>query len=117
MTQVHNKAGELVNSASTVSASVDANAAVSGNINLAVAAAAGLVLVGYSCRESAGSPAAAAFNITIGSPSGTEAVHVELAANASETKFFGDAGISAAAGISIEDVSGTYDISIYYKEL
>lgn len=98
-------------------ASVDVNAGVTADVDAAVAAATGLRLVGYSCRESAGTPAAAAFNIVNGATgaAGTSIVNVELAANASETVYFGDAGIDAANGISIDHVAGTVDVNLFYK--
>ncbi|MBL4707108.1 MAG: hypothetical protein JKY48_01530 [Flavobacteriales bacterium] len=118
MTQVHNKAGEVVNYGSTISASTDSNTSVTSNINNAVSSAGGLSLVGFSCAESAASPAAASFVIKHGGVSGgTNIIYVELAASSTDTKYFGDSGIACANGISIDWIAGEYDISLFYKVL
>jgi len=98
-------------------ASVDVNAAVSADVNAAVAAATGLRLMGYSAAENAGSPAIAEFEIVNGATgdAGTKLVHIHLAASASETVWFGDSGLDASDGISINDVTGTFNIHLYYK--
>ena len=84
---------------------------------LPFAAATGLRLMGYSCRESAGTPAVASFNIKHAATgaAGDQVVAVELAANGAETKWFGPQGIDVAtSGLSIEDVAGTYDVTLYH---
>lgn len=100
-----------------IPASVDANEGISADVEPAVAAATGLRLMGYSCREIAGTPAAAAFNIVHGATvsGGTNVVTVELAADKSETNWFGEAGIAADDGLSIDVVAGTVDVLLYYK--
>lgn len=112
---IHNKAGERTNLSDMFVASVDVNSGISADVEPAVAAQAGLTLCGYSCRESAGTPAVAAFNIVNGATvaGGTHAAVVELAANASETVWLG--GVDCSNGISIDIVSGTVDLLIYYK--
>ena len=96
---------------------VDVNAGTTADVDAAVAAATGLRLMGYSCRESAGTPAVAAFDIVNGATGagGTAIIAVELAANASETKWFGDTGIDASSGISINHSAGTVDVNLFYK--
>lgn len=98
-------------------AQYDVNAGISADVEPAVAAKTGLRLVGFACRESAGTPAVAAFNIVHGAAvSGGDAViPVELAANESKSEFFGAEGIGFADGISIEVVAGTVDVTLLYK--
>lgn len=74
----------------------------------------GLRLIGYSCREAAGS--AASFNIVDGATGsgGTQVVAVELAANTSETKWFGSEGLKIDNGLSIDVNSGTLDVTLYF---
>ncbi len=98
-------------------ASIDVNNGVIADVEPAVAAATGLVLLGYSCREVAGTPAAAAFNIIHGATvaGGVKTVVVELAANGSETVWFGPDGIAVDSGISIDIVAGAVDVEIFYK--
>lgn len=114
---LHNKAGETTNIGNMFAASVDVNTGISADVEPAIAAATGLRLIGYSCRESAGTPAVAAFNLVHGATvaGGSNVIAVELAANASETVFFGDAGIDCANGISIDVVAGTVDVNVIYK--
>jgi len=96
-------------------ASVDVNAGIIADVDAAVAAATGLRLMGYSARETAA--AAATFEIVNGATgaAGTTLVSVNLAASTSETIWFGDAGLDAESGLSIDDGTGTYDIALYYK--
>jgi hypothetical protein len=99
------------------SASVDQNSGISANVDAAVAAATGLRLMGYSCREIAGSAAVASFTIqhSATGAAGTQLVAVELAANGSETKWFGPQGLDcAASGLSINRVAGTLDVTLFY---
>ena len=98
-------------------ATVDVNSAITADIDAAVAAATGLRLMGYSAAENAGSPAIAEFEIVNGATgnAGTKLVHIHLAASASETVWFGDSGLDASDGISINDVTGTFNIHLYYK--
>jgi zona occludens toxin (predicted ATPase) len=105
------------NSGVNAAASVNVNAGVIADVDAAVAAATGLRLVGYSCRESAATAAAATFVIVNGATAagGTGIAVVELAANASETVYFGDAGIDASNGLSIDHIAGTVDVNLFYK--
>lgn len=117
MPRIHDAGGELVNLGHWTEASVDVNAAAAADVEPAVAAAAGLRLCGYSCRESAGTPAAAEFNLVNGATvaGGQNTVSVALAASGTETQWFSDSGIDSANGISIDIVAGTIDILIYHK--
>lgn len=99
----------------------DVNAGISADVEPAVVAPSSnrtLRLVGYACREVAGSPAVASFNIVNGATvsGGTALIPVELAANGSECKWFGPEGIRFNSGISIEVVAGTVDVTLFYKE-
>ena len=97
--------------------SIDANNAVTADVDAAVAATTGLRLMGFSCRESDGTPAAAAFNVqhSATGAAGTQLIAVELAANASATKWFGPQGLDCAAnGLSINHVAGTFDVTLFY---
>jgi hypothetical protein len=111
------KAGLPATLGDMVVSSVDVNSGILADVEPAVAAATGLRLTGYSCRESAGTPAVAAFNIVNGATvaGGTQIAVIELAANASETVSFGDSGIDAANGLSIDVVAGTVDVNLFYK--
>lgn len=106
----------VVDSAAT-SASVDVNALIVANVDAAVAAATGLRLMGYSAKESAAVPAAATFIIVDGATGagGTAVVNVNLALSASETRWFGPDGISCANGISIDWLTGRFDVELFYK--
>lgn len=97
----------------------DTNAGLTEDADNAVAVVANrqLHLMGYSAKESAGSPAVATFNIRdslVGS-TGDILIYGELAANGSETVWFGDSGIFIENGISIDHVAGTLSITLFYK--
>jgi hypothetical protein len=97
--------------------SFDVNNSASADVDAAVAAATGLRLMGFSCRESAGSAAVAAFNIKHSATggAGTQIVSVELAANGSLTQWFGPQGIDVAtSGLSLERAAGTFDCTLFY---
>lgn len=91
--------------------------AVIADADAKVAAAPGLRLVGFACRESAATAAVAAFNIVRGATvaGGTVLVPVELAANGSMSDWFGPEGIDASTGLSIDWIAGTVDIVLFYK--
>jgi hypothetical protein len=93
----------------------DANAAVAADVDAVVAAAGGLRMCGYSCREAAGSATVATFEIVNGATGAIDdtIVSVELAANGSETKWMWP-GVDCAAGISVDHIAGTFDVTIYY---
>ncbi|MCK9622138.1 MAG: hypothetical protein M0R47_16580 [Methylobacter sp.] len=113
MSNLVNEGGEYLHKA----ASVDVNAAVTANVDAAVAAQAGLRLVGYSAKESAAIPAAATFSIVHGATGagGASLVHVNFAAAGSSTVWFGDDGIDAPNGLSIDWLTGQVDVNLFYK--
>lgn len=81
-----------------------------------VAAAANLRYVGFTCRENAGSPAAAEFILRHGTDNtGTPLAFVKLAANESRADWNGPDGVAAASGIFVDRVSGTTEITIFSK--
>lgn len=100
------------------SVSVDNNAAVVADVDAAVAAATGLRLMGYSVRESAATPAAAALNIVNGATGagGAPLARIKLAANESRTVWLWP-GIAADAGLSIDWIAGTVDVDLYYATI
>lgn len=100
-----------------IAASVDVNTAITADVDAAVAAAAGLRLVGFACRESAATPAVATFIIVHGATGagGTVLVPVELSANESTRDWFGPEGIACASGLSIDWIAGTIDVELFYK--
>ena len=100
-----------------VDISYDLNVAVAADVEPAVAADAGLRLMGWECREADGTPAAAAFNIVHGAAvsGGAKVVPVELAANESKGRWYGDGGLPFASGITIEHVAGTFEVTLFYK--
>lgn len=97
-------------------ASADVNTGIAADVEPAVAAATDLRLMGFACRESAGTPAVAAFNVIHGATvaGGSVVVPVELAANGSTSAWFGPQGIAVASGISIEVVAGTVDVILFH---
>lgn len=97
-----------------VAASTYYNAAVSADVDAAVAAGAGTRLMGFSCRETAG--AVAVFKIVNGATgAGANKVQVvALAANESTGDWFGPQGIACASGISVDWVSGALEITLNY---
>jgi len=100
-----------------IPASVSVNAAVVANVDAAVAAQSGLRLMGYSSKESAGTPAAATFRIINGATGATNApvVNVNHALSTSQTQWFGPDGISCPAGLSIDWLTGQVDVELFYK--
>jgi len=97
--------------------SVDVNAAVTANVDAAVAAQAGLRLMGFSAKESAGIPAAATFTLVHGATvgGGTNVAYQNLALSGSNTEWFGPDGIACPDGISIDWLTGQVDVCIFYK--
>lgn len=82
----------------------------------AVAAQAGLRLLGYSIRESAAAAAAASVIIRHGtSTAGAPLAFVELDLDQSVTVWFGPDGLAAAGGIFIDRTAGETHIVIFYK--
>lgn len=78
-----------------------------------------LRLMGYSVRESAGTPAAAEANIVEGSTGsgGDNVNHIELSGDGSDHAWFGPDGIEMQSGISVNVVSGTIDLVLFYKNI
>lgn len=85
------------------------------DVDAIVAATVGLRVVGYSARESAGTADVATFNIINGATgaTGTEVAMVELAANESVREWLWP-GVDCRNGLSLEIVSGTASVCIYY---
>lgn len=98
-------------------ASVDVNTGISADVDAAVAAQAGLRLMGFAARESAAVAAVATIVIVHGATvaGGSSVVPIELAANASASAWFGPDGIDCASGLSIDVVAGTADVNLFYK--
>lgn len=71
-------------------------------------------LMGVSVGESAGAPAVATVLIRRGSSTGPEVARFELAANASETVWFGPGGIYCPDGIYIDRTAGETVVTVYY---
>ncbi len=80
----------------------------------AVAAATALRLMGYSVRESAGTPAVAALNLRHGTLDSDPLVElIELAADESYGMWFGPNGIDVPNGVFVERVTGETEIVIH----
>ena len=97
-------------------ASYSVRNAVTANSDAVVAAATGLRLMGFSCRESNGG-AVATFTIqhSATGAAGNIVVAVELLANSSLTQWFGPQGIDVATnGLSINHIAGEFDVTLYY---
>lgn len=107
----------IAGSGINLAASVDVNDGITADVDAAVAAVAGLRLMGFACRESAATAAAATFRIMHGATvaGGTVLVPVELAANESTRDWFGPEGIACASGLSIDVIAGTVDVELFYK--
>lgn len=101
----------------TIGAFVYLNATVTADVDAAVAADKGLVLMGYSLTENAASAAAATVYVVNGATGAatTKVAYIELAANGSETRWFGEAGIYCPLGLSIDSVAGSVSAILYYK--
>ena len=82
------------NALDNVKVQVFHNAAVAADVDAAVAADANLVLMGYTYAETTGSPASGGGSM-----------------------WFGDRGIPCPLGISVDFVTGTINLTIYYKVL
>lgn len=104
---------EMQGTGINVAASTYYNAAVSADVDAAVAAAAGVRLVGFAVRETAG--AAAVFAIVNGATGAAagKVFPVNLAANESTSEWL-HPGIACASGISIDWVSGAFAIALHY---
>lgn len=98
-------------------ADYDTSEDITADVDAAVAADKGLVLLGYSVHENAGTPAVATIHILDGATvaGGTEVAAVKLAADGAKTIWFGDRGIATPAGLSIEVVGGQVTCVLYYK--
>ena len=98
-------------------ASADFNAAVAADVDAAVAAATGLRLMGYSSIESALVPAVARLRIIHGATAagGVPIIDISLLAGGAANEWLGPDGIAIPNGLSIDQVSGTFDISLFYK--
>jgi len=85
------------------------------DVDAIVAATVGLRVVGYSYRESASGADVAAFNIINGATgaTGSEIAMVELAANGSGEEWMWP-GVDCRNGLSLEVVTGTVSVCIYY---
>lgn len=94
----------------------DANLAAAADVNAAVAAAAGLRLMGVSAREAAGEAAAASFAVVHGATAGggTPVVVFELGQNASVQTWYGPGGIAVPNGLSLDVTAGTVDVILHY---
>ncbi len=79
-----------------------------------VAATANMRLMGYSIKETAA--AVATMSLLHGASSaGTALVHLNFAASASSTQWFGPQGIPCAAGVWIERLTGSTAVILYTK--
>ena len=92
------------------------NLAIGADVDAAVAAVAGLRLLGYSVRESHGTAAIATLSIVNGATGAAagKIVFIELAANKSETVWFGPQGIACPLGLSVDWVAGLADLTLHY---
>lgn len=107
------------NALDNVKVQVFHNAAVAADVDAAVAADANLVLMGYTYAETTGSPAIYEFMIVNG-PTGATATKVASEggpASGGGGMWFGDRGIPCPLGISVDFVTGTINLTIYYKVL
>jgi len=104
-----------VNASHPVAATADVNATLAADVDGAVAAAAGLRLMGWAAYETTGA-AVASLIIVEGATGagGTALIPVTLAANESRADWYGPGGIACASGLSIDYLAGTPTIVLYY---
>jgi len=95
--------------------SIDINAAVAADVDAAVAAAAGLRLMGWAARETAGAVASAKIVHGATGAAGTLVVPIGLAADSCATGWYAPEGIPMANGISIDHLAGSLDITLFYR--
>jgi hypothetical protein len=105
----------LLQSLLTLQAAATSTNAASGTADAQmIAATPSLRLVGFTAKENAGSPALAEFILRNGtSTAGTPVAHVKLGAGESVRDWFGPGGISVAAGVYLDRISGTTDVTIH----
>jgi hypothetical protein len=103
--------------AQTQEITVTTNAGITADVDAVVAANAGLRLMGWSARESAGSPAVAAAKIVNGATGAAagKVANIGLAASTSRGEWYGPEGIPCPLGLSIDHIAGTLDIILYYR--
>ncbi len=96
---------------------IDARVAVTADVVLAVTPSLGLVLLGFSCRESASSAAVATFRIIHGATvaEGSMVFPIELNANQSTSEWLGPDGIETPRGLTIDIIAGEVDITLFYR--
>lgn len=86
------------------------------DVDLAVAADAGLVLMGFCVAETAASPAVAEVYIINGADGDGDVVApVFCAASATHSQWFGPAGIACPNGITIERIAGETSVTVWYR--
>lgn len=73
-------------------------------------------LYGWSIAENAGSPAVATVSIYRGAAAtaANKIATIELAANGSDSEWFGPQGIYCRDGIFVEVVAGSVEVMVYY---
>ena len=96
---------------------IDVNAAVGADVDAAVAASAGLRLIGWAARETAGAAAHAKIVHGATGAAGTLVVPISLAANSCATGWYGSEGVPMANGISIDWIDGGLDVTLFYRLL
>jgi hypothetical protein len=79
----------------------------------AIAATTDLRLMGWSVRESAGSPAAATLNLRHGTSASDPVVAgINLAASGVDSQWFGPQGLPADAGIYLDRLTGNTTVTL-----
>jgi hypothetical protein len=94
--------------------SYDLNAGKSADVDAAVAAAAGLRLVGWVARSTAGATLEIVHGAT--ADGGAAVVPIELPATGMSSGWLAE-GIPMPNGISINRSAGTFDCTLFYKVL
>lgn len=91
------------------------NVAVTADVAGALAAAAGRRLLGFVVEENAAVAAAAEVRLRHGAIGGDLLFPIILVADATLDRWFGPNGIAIPDGLSIDWVSGSVAISIFYR--
>lgn len=94
--------------------SYDLNAGKSADVDAAVAAAAGLRLMGWVATSAAGAVLAIVHGATV--VAGDAVIPINIAANGNPYEWY-PGGIPMPNGISLDRVSGTFDCTLLYTTL
>lgn len=90
---------------------------LTADVEPAVAAHPSLRLMGFLATESAGSAAVMFFRVLNGATvtGGARVANMQLAADGSDSRWFGPDGVPCPAGITLDHVAGAAEVVLYYR--